>query len=95
MSVRIVLSDPDHPQFGEYLADYDHDYRPDDRAEYPCGAAHWTSDPAEALTFDSPADAFEVWNGQSSRVPFRPDGEPNRPLTAYTIEVRPLEGGRT
>lgn len=79
---------PDPDSEGCYLAAYDVDHRPDGRAVYPCGRAEWTHDLNEALTFDRPGDAFAVWQEQSRLVPYRPDGEPNRPLTAFTVEVR-------
>lgn len=40
-----------------------------------------------ALRFKSFGDAFECWKMQSDAVPLRDDGEPNRPLTAYTVQI--------
>jgi hypothetical protein len=51
------------------------------------GAAKFTTDAALAMTFGTPAEAFEYWRQQSVTVPLRPDGEPNRPLTAFTMAV--------
>ena len=51
----------------------------------------------EAKLFPSVADALLYWKRQSTTIPLRPDGRPNRPLTAYTVEVEPVtieEGGR-
>lgn len=42
---------------------------------------------SEALTFPSQREAFEFWRQRSTRRPLRPDGRPNRPLTAFTIEI--------
>lgn len=39
----------------------------------------------KAMKFDTIDDLFETWKTQSRTVPFRPDGKPNRPLTAYTM----------
>lgn len=39
----------------------------------------------DALRFANIGSVLECWRLQSRRVPLRPDGEPNRPLTAYTI----------
>lgn len=49
------------------------------------GDATFTDDKAKALVFDSLAKAFETWKTQSTIRPLRPDGKPNRPLTAFTI----------
>jgi hypothetical protein len=54
---------------------------------YPSAWADMTADIAEAHHFPSKLHAMEVWRQQSKRVPYRPDGQPNRPLTAYTVEI--------
>lgn len=74
---------------GYYLEAFDPDWQPPDRTEpgYPCGLAEWTSDPAQALTFDSMAALLVTYQCRSVVVPTRPDGKPNRPLTGYTVEV--------
>jgi hypothetical protein len=42
----------------------------------------------DAMRFDSPADAFAFWKKQAA-PPYhhRPDGKPNRPLTAFSVEI--------
>lgn len=70
-----------------YLKSYDPDYREDGAAIYPTGYIEVTADPAEAMHFAGLDDAVELINLQSRRVPYRADGRPNRPITAYTIEV--------
>jgi len=35
------------------------------------------------------SDAMIFWGTQSNTVPLRPDGKPNKPLTALSIEVEP------
>jgi hypothetical protein len=35
-------------------------------------------------------DAWELWMRPSVTRPVRPDGQPNRPLTAFSIVLRPL-----
>lgn len=47
--------------------------------------------PEKALQFPSTAEAFKAWNTVSLRVPRRPDGKWNKPLTALTVEVEPCE----
>lgn len=51
--------------------------------------AGWLSvvdDPRDALLFDNPIDASNLWRQPLDSI--RPwDGKPNRPLTAFTISV--------
>lgn len=54
------------------------------------GHVDMTTDVAEAIEFPSFAAAMEYWRRPSAVRPVRPDGRPNRPLTAYTIEPRPI-----
>jgi hypothetical protein len=73
---------------GRYLKSYDADYVPDGptaMASWVTGKATFTDDPRDGLRFDNMAAAFECWKRQSTVQPLRPDGRPNRPLTAYTI----------
>ncbi len=51
------------------------------------GDAMLTSHAAEALTFPSAGEAFTAWQTQSTVRPLRADGQPNRPLTAFTVAV--------
>lgn len=46
-----------------------------------------TSDASQALRFTDTADAFECWRSISATHPQQSDGKPNRPLTAFTIEM--------
>lgn len=41
----------------------------------------------EAMKFLDAQVALELWRTQSKVRPLRPDGQPNRPLTAFTIEI--------
>jgi hypothetical protein len=54
------------------------------------GRVKLTTQLANALTFESPGEAFHFWRRQSTVRPLRDDGKPNRPLTAYTVEIGPL-----
>lgn len=49
------------------------------------GHATWTKDPSEAMKFPDAATAMRYWATQSKTMPTRPDGKPNRPLTAYHV----------
>lgn len=46
----------------------------------------FTDDPKKALRFMSKAAALECWQ---TSIGTRPDGQPDRPLTAFTVEVLP------
>jgi hypothetical protein len=51
------------------------------------GAIRTTEDRADAASFPDAAEAMRYWKRTSHVRPKRPDGKPNRPLTAYTIEI--------
>lgn len=55
------------------------------------GEVVMTNSKDEAMLFDSREDAIAAWNTQSSIVPFRHDGKPNKPLTAYTATFEEVE----
>jgi hypothetical protein len=55
------------------------------------GYGVFTTDVDRAMKFDSAAAALRFWRTQSRVRPLRPDGKPNRPFTATTIEI--LEAG--
>ena len=65
---------------GTYVKSFDPDARD--------GHGHiiGTRDRREAKHFDNAGDAFSYWRQCSTVLPTRPDGKPNRPLTAYTCE---------
>jgi hypothetical protein len=79
-----VLGPKGNVDEGDYLKSYDPD------AHDGFGHSEWTSDPAEALTFDNATDALALWKQPSTVRPLRPDGKPNRPLTAVSITVERL-----
>jgi hypothetical protein len=58
---------------------------------YDPAGAHGTikssADIADALVFDDAAAALTCWRQVSPTHPTRPDGKPNRPLTAFTVEI--------
>lgn len=56
------------------------------------GEARFTGDKNKALRFSS-ENAFECWRLASKRRPFRPDGKPNRPLTAFSATFPTFEAG--
>jgi hypothetical protein len=66
-------------QYGPYLEWSDPD------AKGGMGKDQWTDDPAKAKRFPDFAAAMECWKAQSTIRPFRTDGRPNRPMTAYSV----------
>jgi len=66
-------------QYGDYLEWSDPD------ANNGMGAERWTSDPAKAKRFLTFEAALACWKAQSTVRPWRDDGRPNRPLTAYSV----------
>lgn len=54
------------------------------------GDERWTSDLAKAKRFPTWDAAMECWKAQSKVAPVRPDGLPNRPLTAWSVTVEKL-----
>lgn len=55
----------------------------------PCGLGNvvLTENEEEAKQFETFIEVMKFWKQQSKTVPWRPDGRPNRPVSAYTIEV--------
>lgn len=72
------------PHDGRYLASYDLDAR-DGRGDITS-----TEDPAAAIRFPNFQAALRTYWAISARYPRRPDGKPNMPLTAYSVEFVPL-----
>lgn len=54
------------------------------------GSADLTDDASKAKQFEDPGSAFKFWRQQSVKRPIRSDGQPNRPLTAFTVEILKL-----
>jgi hypothetical protein len=70
---------------GMYVTAYDpdaHDGRGDVAA---------SGDPAKALRFASAQGAFNWWKRPSTIRPYREDGMPNRPSSAFTISLEQIE----
>jgi hypothetical protein len=84
MKIRIVSNALGYPteHDGQFLKNVIFDVDPIGRA-----AIETTPIEAEGMDFEDTIAAWEFWRTQSKRMPLRPDGKPNRPLTAYTIEL--------
>lgn len=78
---------PGGPQFLK-AADFEISAHP---GSYPTGRTEGTTKLDEALRFDTTEAAFEFWKTISKTCSQRPDGKPNRPLAAYTIDIAPVE----
>jgi hypothetical protein len=50
-----------------------------------------TTDKNRTKKFDTQEETLSYWNTQSKVFPLRPDGEPNRPLTALSCAVYELK----
>jgi hypothetical protein len=66
-----------------WVVEYDPSVRNPD-GSYDGGLLRTTKDISEAREFASPEEAFAYWRQEYG---LRPDGRPNRPLTAWTVEV--------
>jgi hypothetical protein len=77
----IHLGDFTPAEPGDFLVRFDVDAR-DGRGE-----AVWSPDLEDALHFPDGITAMRAWKMQSKVRPYRDDGKPNRPLTAYTVEA--------
>jgi hypothetical protein len=73
------------PQLGDYLE------WSDPNARHGFGDDRWTDDVTKAQRFPSFEAAMACWTTQSTKRPFRDDGKPNRPLTAYSVTVEKVE----
>lgn len=72
------------PDDGRYIQSMDF--------EFGMGRGLLTTTPSveKAMKFSSASAAHEFWKTQSKIRPRRPDGHPNRPLTAYHVEILPI-----
>lgn len=81
-----------HLDTGLLLKSYDPDfYPPPPRPPYPNGLAEWTQDPAQAMHFADFGAAWRTIGLTSTTFPVRPDGLPNRPLSALDLVFVPVE----
>jgi len=69
------------PHVGQYVESFDHE------AHDGRGYATFTSDLAKAMKFKQHGDAFEFWRKVPNNKKKRPDGKPNRPFTALSVEI--------
>ena len=77
--IGTVIGQPT-PHDGRWLKHYD----PSDCLVTDRIVLETTDREDEARTFSIGIEAIECWR---TAVGFRPDGKPNRPLTAWTVEI--------
>ena len=75
-----------------WLVSYDPNASATTPPTYPTGEATFSEDASKALSFAGPGEAYTYARQVSSAVPLRPDGMPNRPLTAFGLIIAPLPG---
>lgn len=73
------------PLDGQYVVSCDVN---DTKGNLGFGNVTATTDPTKAKQFETTIDAWDYWSRTSTTTPRRPDGKPNRPLTAFTIELK-------
>lgn len=76
MQCHELIGAANQPDAGKWLRAYDLD----------TGEVLWTADRDQAQVFASIGDALDLW-GAKTKLPARPDGKPNRPLTAHTVSL--------
>jgi hypothetical protein len=70
------------PFLGQYLEWYNPD------ADETGDLGGWTADRARAKTFETFEDAMDEWmRVRQVNGGLRPDGHPNRPLTAFSVTI--------
>jgi hypothetical protein len=86
--IQCVGSADGSPRPGEegmYFESFRHEAQ---QGSYGYGYAEFTADPRRAMQFATVGEAIEFWRRPSKTRPLRPDGKPNRPMTAWTVNIR-------
>ncbi len=90
IKLEACVVEPFSPFIGQYLVEFD----PERDGVDPFGRemiAHivTTPDREKAKVFETFEQAHACWTQVCEREPVRPDGKPNRPLTAFTVAIEP------
>lgn len=85
MAIYVLANEVAGEVINSWLLDFD----PDGKSGR--GTVEFTDDRDKALGFETIEELHAFWTQQSTLRPTRSDGKPNRPLTAFTIEARPVE----
>jgi hypothetical protein len=86
---QVIAVTEDREPDGMYLASFDVE------AFEGRGTSAWTEERSEAMIFMDAPSAWDMWRQQSKVMPFREDGKPNRPLTAFSVEVESMTDHET
>jgi len=94
--VMLIASQANGEPFDKphWLVNYDPDAHAPGQ-QYPTGMVETSPDVQKAMRFKSHPEAWKLWNTQSRTVPLRPDGRPNKPLTAFTVSIVPMSQVKT
>jgi hypothetical protein len=86
MLVPVIIQIVDQPPecAGQFVKSFDFN------AFHGKGHGVFTDDPRQAKKFQTTHEAMLFWRTRSRIRPTRPDGKPNRPLTASTVNIAPL-----
>lgn len=77
--------DPSYPLNGRYVMEFD--VRSYDPYDAKSGPVPTTDKIAEAKHFADAGQALTFWKTPSRIRPIRPDGEVNRPLTGFSVQI--------
>ena len=88
MQIVGLVSGDECPFDGQFLVEYDPERDGTDPRGWPM-MAHIVCTPhiRDARRFTDFGEAHRVWTRTCRRDPVRPDGKPNRPLTAFTVSI--------
>ena len=84
-----LASGEEDPYEGCFVVEYEPAPMDSRGRSLPGGILRVTRNPAEAKRFATAGDALAEWRRPAG---MRPDGRPNRPLTAWTVEIVPCDG---
>lgn len=73
------------PHEGQYIKEFDHE------AMQGVGYGEFTKNPHLAKKFADHVEAWAFWTRVPKVKPRREDGQPNKPLTAATVSIIPLD----
>ena len=78
---------------GQYVVEYDpcRDGREPETGRVMMCFLATTPDKNNASRFAGVSEARELWAAIDQRTPLRPDGKPNRPLTAFTVLIENVD----
>lgn len=86
---QTVCYDGDDFNPGEYVTDFDPDFA--SSGSPITGSIDTSPNPHLAIRFKTFNEAMAFYRTQSKARPLRPDGNPNRPMTALTVEIVRIE----